>query len=67
MNRLFSKRQKMIMSMNQNNKCMKCNKKLNKNFHGDHVVPFSKNGSTILNNGQALCPKCNLSKGSKNV
>ena len=39
--------------------------KLSKIFHGDHIIPFSKNGKTIIKNGQALCPTCNLKKGSR--
>ena len=47
------------------NKCMNCGNKLSKIFHGDHIIPFSKNGKTIIKNGQALCPTCNLKKGSR--
>ena len=46
------------------NKCQLCNKKLDKSFHADHVIPYSKNGSTNLNNAQALCAECNLKKGN---
>ena len=65
MNRLFKKRQKKILAMISGNKCMNCDNKLSTIFHGDHVVPFSKNGKTIIKNGQALCPACNLKKGSR--
>ena len=64
MNRAFSKRQKKIMALVSGNKCMNCGKKLNKGFHGDHKIPFSKGGKTILSNAQSLCPECNLRKGS---
>lgn len=47
------------------NICAICGDKLNDNFHADHKVPFSHNGKTILKNGQALCPSCNLKKGAK--
>ena len=40
-------------------------KNLKEGFHADHVVAYSKKGKTILKNGQALCPKCNLKKGNK--
>ncbi len=46
------------------NYCQKCRKKLDRNFHADHIVPFSKGGKTILKNAQALCSSCNLKKGS---
>jgi 5-methylcytosine-specific restriction endonuclease McrA len=36
---------------------------LEKDFHADHIKPYSKRGLTTLKNGQAVCPKCNLSKG----
>ena len=39
-------------------------KKLDKTFHADHVIPYSRNGSTNLNNAQALCAQCNLKKGN---
>ncbi|WP_412481118.1 DEAD/DEAH box helicase family protein [Azonexus sp. IMCC34839] len=43
---------------------MKCGVRLTKEFHADHVVPFSRGGRTVTNNGQALCRDCNLKKGS---
>lgn len=42
-----------------------CGVKLSKSFHADHVIPFSHSGPTILNNGQALCAGCNLTKGAR--
>ena len=47
------------------NVCMVCGDKLSDDFHADHKVPFSRNGKTILKNGQALCPSCNLKKGAR--
>ncbi len=35
------------------------------NFHADHIVPYSAGGKTTLNNGQLLCPSCNLKKSDK--
>jgi superfamily II DNA or RNA helicase len=44
--------------------CASCGKRLRRiDFHADHIIPFSKRGRTILNNGQALCVRCNLQKG----
>ena len=37
------------------------------NFHADHIVPHSAGGKTTVENGQLLCPKCNLKKGAKSV
>ena len=55
MTRLFSKRQKKILALLSGNKCELCGEVLKKNFEADHKIPFSKNGQTILNNGQATC------------
>ena len=63
--RLFSKRQKKILKFLSANICNLCGKKLDENFHADHIYPHSNGGPTTLINGQALCQKCNLSKGSK--
>jgi superfamily II DNA or RNA helicase len=45
--------------------CAECGQQLKARFHADHIVPFSKGGATITRNGQALCPACNLRKGSR--
>ena len=37
------------------------------NFHADHIIPHSAGGKTIVNNGQLLCPSCNLRKSDSNV
>ncbi|MDA9674950.1 HNH endonuclease [Pelagibacteraceae bacterium] len=63
--RAFSKRQRFILAMLSGNICMECKKTLNKSFHADHIKPWSKGGKTIINNGQSLCPQCNLRKGNK--
>jgi superfamily II DNA or RNA helicase len=46
-------------------RCASCGDRLLKDFHGDHRVPHSKGGPTILANGQPLCPACNFRKGNK--
>jgi len=33
------------------------------NWEADHIVPWSKGGKTIVENGQVSCPECNSSKG----
>ena len=47
------------------NLCKKCGAHLKGKFHADHIIPFSKDGKTILKNAQALCQDCNLKKGNK--
>lgn len=65
MGRLFSRRQRKALRIIAGNRCRECNAPLSNSFHADHKYPFSKGGLTIINNGQALCPKCNLKKGVK--
>ena len=63
--RNFTKRQRIILKILSGNICMKCKKVLDESFHADHIKPWSKGGKTIINNGQSLCPECNLRKGNK--
>lgn len=65
MSRLFSKRQKALLFILAEGKCSICKTKLKNCFHADHIIPFSKKGRTILENGQALCPNCNILKSDK--
>lgn len=32
-------------------------------MHADHIVPWSKGGTTTADNCQMLCRDCNLKKG----
>lgn len=64
MKRAFSNRQRKILRLLAGNSCSICGKTLDNGFHADHVQPFSKGGKTVLNNGQALCANCNLTKGA---
>lgn len=45
--------------------CAICSTELDRSFHADHIIPYSKGGLTDVINGQALCAACNLKKGSK--
>jgi superfamily II DNA or RNA helicase len=64
-NRTFDVRQRRILAWIAGGKCRQCEKSIKDGFHADHIVPFSKGGATITQNGQALCAACNLTKGSK--
>ena len=45
-------------------KCKKCGS--NDNLHFDHILPFSKGGSSkVASNIQLLCARHNLEKGAK--
>ena len=50
----------------QNYKCIYCKKSLKKEYHIDHIIALFNGGDNTKNNLQILCPKCNLSKGTKN-
>jgi 5-methylcytosine-specific restriction endonuclease McrA len=65
MRRRFSKRQRRVLAWVAAGKCQLCGAPLSERFHADHVVPFCIGGPTLTENGQALCPQCNLGKGSK--
>lgn len=45
-------------------RCENCGKPLPNDWHGDHKTPWSAGGQTDVANGQALCPECNIKKGS---
>lgn len=64
MKRTFDVRQRRILAWVAGGKCRECGESIKDGFHADHVVPFSKGGATIIENGQALCAACNLKKGS---
>jgi 5-methylcytosine-specific restriction endonuclease McrA len=46
--------------------CQICGADLDpENWHQDHIVPLIAGGSDLIENCQATCPPCNLSKGGK--
>lgn len=67
MKRRFSWRQRLILALVSGGRCAECGERLGKDFHADHIVPFSRAGETILRNGQALCARCNLKKGANSM
>jgi superfamily II DNA or RNA helicase len=65
MKRRFGARQRRVLAWVAGGCCAICGTRLAKDFHADHVVPFSRGGATVTNNGQALCGPCNLKKGNR--
>lgn len=64
--RTFSRSQKQAALDIAGGLCQSCGIPITiNNMHADHIVPWSSGGKTIIENCQALCPNCNLKKGSK--
>ena len=64
--RFFNSSQRNQLFLKSGGKCQSCGAEITlENFHADHIIPFSEGGITEIKNGQALCQKCNLEKGSK--
>lgn len=61
--RRFSRKQKLALYWLSGGKCNNCGELLRNNWHADHIVHWSMGGDTDVQNGQALCPQCNLEKG----
>ena len=61
--RLRSKRLRRLLFVASGGLCGACGCELRAGWHVDHIVPWSACRETKLENLQALCPTCNLSKG----
>lgn len=64
MKRRFSDSEREFLFALAKGRCMICKCALGPDFHADHIVPWIKGGITSIENGQALCPDCNLKKGT---
>jgi superfamily II DNA or RNA helicase len=62
--RRFGSRERDALYLAADGKCEQCGIELGADWHADHVTPWSRGGPTDVINGQALCPKCNLEKGT---
>lgn len=63
--RTFTEKTKRIKYEEQKGKCLICLESFNySEMEGDHIVPWSKNGSTEAKNCQMLCMPCNRAKGA---
>jgi superfamily II DNA or RNA helicase len=65
MGRVFNRAQRVALLCLAGGRCRECGKEIEDEFHADHVIPWSKEGATDVMNGRAVCPTCNLKKGSK--
>ena len=63
--RCFGSAQRTVIYLRSDGRCQKCQAAIQlSTFHADHIVPWSKGGTTTLSNAQALCPSCNLEKSA---
>ena len=53
--------------MNAKGMCQICGVDLQPGWHADHVIPWKVSQTTNVHEMQALCPACNLKKGSRQV
>lgn len=64
--RNINTRQRFMVLKRDNFKCCACGASPAKDplveLHVDHIIPWSKNGETVIENMQTLCSKCNLGK-----
>ena len=63
--RRFSKRERDDLYGVADGHCSECDRPLAPGWHADHVNPHSRGGPTAVDNGQALCPRCNQEKGAR--
>ena len=62
--RRFSRPERRALYLNAGGFCEQCGSVLEQGWHADHRKPFASGGDTDVANGAALCPKCNLRKGT---
>ena len=62
--RRFTRRQRNTLYLAADGRCANCGTDLLPGWHADHHTPWALGGSTRTDNGRALCPACNLQKGS---
>lgn len=61
--RFFSSAQRHLLYEIAEGRCQRCSEELAVGWHADHRIPWADGGPTVIENGQALCDSCNLSKG----
>jgi superfamily II DNA or RNA helicase len=65
--RYFNDSERVSLFLASDGCCSRCGRELEPGWHADHVQPHAAGGITELDNGQALCPTCNLKKGAQPV
>lgn len=63
--RRFSRGERITLFLTGRGTCAICGEVLQRGWHADHVTPYARGGETVVTNGQALCPRCNLEKGDQ--
>lgn len=63
--RRFPARSRVALFLAAAGRCAQCGVRLEPGWHADHVESVSNGGATTPANGQALCPGCNLRKGTR--
>lgn len=61
----YTQKQIDAMLLEQDYKCVYCEKDISVSRHIDHIMPLALGGLNDISNIQILCPKCNLSKHRK--
>ena len=64
MTRGFNRTDKNTLFVKAHGQCVMCGEPLDTTWEADHIVPYSLDGKTEINNGQALCSTCNKKKGT---
>lgn len=65
--RRFTASERAALYLAADGKCTDCRHDLPPSWHADHRTAHSQGGATDVVNGQALCPTCNLKKGTRTV
>ncbi len=64
--RHFTRTETTFAWLRQDGICPDCGRRLDRDlFEGDHIAPWSKGGTTTLDNLEALCRPCNGRKGNR--
>lgn len=62
--RRFNATEHVALFLTADGNCTQCGTALEPGWHADHITPYAAGGKTDIANGQALCPTCNLKKGT---